>query len=253
MIEQIEHTLTKASRKRRIAAFIIDLFVFSFLMSGIVFLILGPNFIDENNFVKMSTIMTIVMIPGFILYFAKESIKGISFGKWIMGIMVRVETDVNSIPTFWKLFIRNLFLMIWPIEFLASVFDKNKRRIGDKVTNTVVLKNPDRATKTYRIIALVAIGLVLYGFTALFSGVVLKSSEAYKAAVVSIENNNDIIKQTGGIESYGTFPKGNINITNDYGQAYLSISINGKEKNIEVIVSLEKKPNEAWKVTEIKK
>jgi len=227
--------------------------VFSFLMSVIVFLILGPNFIDENNFAKMSTIMTIVMIPGFIFYFAKESIKGISFGKWIMGIMVRVETDVNSIPTFWKLFIRNLFLMIWPIEFLASVLDKNKRRIGDKVTNTVVLKNPDRATKTYRIIALVAIGLFLYGFTALFSGVVLKSSEAYKAAVVSIENNNDIIKQTGGIESYGTFPKGNINITNDYGQAYLSISINGKEKNIEVTVSLEKKPNEAWKVTEIKK
>ena len=253
MTEQIEKTLTKASRKRRIAAFIADLFVFSFLMSGIVFLILGPNFIDENNFDRMSTIMTIVMIPGFILYFAKESIKGISFGKWIMGIMVRVETDINSIPTFWKLFIRNLFLMIWPIEFFASVFDKNKKRIGDKITNTVVLKNPDKATKTYRIIALATIGLVLYSSTALFSGVVLKSSEAYKAAVVSIENNIDIIKETGGIDSYGTFPKGNINITNDYGQAALSISLNGKEKDIEVTVILEKNPNEAWRVTKIKK
>lgn len=253
MIKQIDQNMTIANRKRRIAAFFIDLFVVSFLMSGIVFLILGPNFIDENNFDKMSMIMTIVMIPGLILYFAKESIKGISFGKWIMGIMVRVESDIYSIPTFGKLFIRNLFLMIWPIEFFASVLDKNKRRIGDKVTNTVVIKNPDKATKTYRIIALVAIGLVLYGFTALFSGVVLKSSEAYKAALVSIENNNEIVKQTGGIESYGTFPKGNINITNDYGQADLSISIKGKEKNIEVSVLLEKKPNQSWKVTEIKK
>ena len=252
MTEQIEQTLTKASRKRRIVAFIIDILVVSFLMSGTVFLILGPDFIDENNFYKMSTIMTIVMIPVFILYFGKESIKGISLGKWIMGIMVRVETDVNSIPSFWKLFIRNVFLMIWPIEFFASVLDKSKRRIGDKVTNTVVLMNPDKATKTYRIIALAAIGLVLYGFTALFSGVVLKSSDAYKTAVVSIENNNDIIKQTGEIESYGVFPKGNINITNDYGQAVLLISINGKEKNIEVTVLLEKKPNESWKVTEIK-
>ncbi len=107
--------------------------------------------------------------------------------------------------------------------------------------------------KAYRIAALVAIGLIFYGFTALFSGVVLKSSEAYKAAIVNIENNNEIKKQTGGIESYGTFPKGNINITNDYGQADLSISINGKEKGIEVTVLLEKKPNESWKVTEIKK
>nr|MBP9970713.1 hypothetical protein [Paludibacteraceae bacterium] len=67
-----------------------------------------------------------------------------------------------------------------------------------------------------------------------------------------IESDNDIIKQTGEIESYGVFPKGNINITNDYGQAVLLISINGKEKNIEVTVLLEKKPNESWKVTEIK-
>jgi hypothetical protein len=64
MTEQIEQTLTKASRKRRIVAFIIDILVVSFLMSGTVFLILGPDFIDENNGDKMSTIMTIVMIPG---------------------------------------------------------------------------------------------------------------------------------------------------------------------------------------------
>lgn len=253
MTEQIEQTLTIASRKRRIAAFIIDLFVVSFLMSGIVFLILGPNFIDENNFDKMSTTIMLVMIPGLILYFGKEFIKGISVGKWIMGIMVRDEADLNLVPPIWKLVIRNLFLTIYPVEFIVFLVDKNKKRIGDKVTSSVVLNNPNKDKKAYRIAALVAIGLVFYGFTALFSGVVLKSSEAYKAAIVNIEKNNDIIKQTGGIESYGTFPKGNINITNDYGQADLSININGKEKNIEVSVLLEKKPNESWKVTEIKK
>ena len=170
-----------------------------------------------------------------------------------MGIMVRNETNENSIPTFWKLFIRNSFLMIWPIEFFVSVFDTNKKRIGDKVTNTVVLKNPNKATKTYRIIALVAFGLVFYGFTTLFMEATLRSSKAYKAAIVSIESNYEIIKQTGGIKGYGTFPKGNITITNDYGQADLSISINGKEKDVKVTVILEKKPNESWKVTEIKK
>ncbi len=92
MTDQIEQTLTIASRKRRITAFIIDLFVITFLMVTIVFLILGPKFIDENNFDKMSTTMMLVMIPGLILNLGKEFIKGISVGKWIMGIMVRVKT-----------------------------------------------------------------------------------------------------------------------------------------------------------------
>jgi len=253
MTEQIEQTLTIASRRRRIAAFFIDLFVITFLMVTIVFLILGPKFIDEDNFDKMSTTIMFVMIPGLILYLGKEFIKGISVGKWIMGIMVRDQSDLNLVPPIWKLVIRNLFLTIYPIEFIVSLIDKNKKRIGDKVTNSVVLNNPNKDKKVYRIAAFVAFGLIFYGFTALFSGVALKSSEAYKAATVSIENDNEIIKQTGGIESYGTFPKGNINITNDYGQADLSISIKGKEKDIELTVLLEKKPNESWKVSEIKK
>lgn len=253
MTEQIEQTMTKSSRKRRIAAFIIDLFVYSFIMVAIAFMILGPDFMDNNNSENMNSIMVIVMIPGFVLFFAKDSIKGISLGKWIMGIMVRDESDLNLVPSFWKLIIRNLFLMLWPIEFIVSALDKNKKRIGDKLTNSVVLKNPDKAKKVYRIIALIVIGLIFYGFTALFTEAALKSSEAYKVAVIHIENNQEIIQKTGGIKSYGIFPKGNINIINGNGQAVFVISINGKEKNIEVTVLLDKKPNEKWKVTELKK
>ena len=76
-----ELTFLKSSRKRRITAFIIDHFVITFLMISIVFISLGPNFMDQNNPSKMMTTILFVMIHGFILYFAKDSLKGISIGK----------------------------------------------------------------------------------------------------------------------------------------------------------------------------
>jgi len=78
MNEALEQQINLSSRKRRIAAFMIDHFVMTFLMVSIVFIALGPNFMDENNMGKMTTTMLAVMLPGFLLYFAKDSIKPIS-------------------------------------------------------------------------------------------------------------------------------------------------------------------------------
>ena len=80
-----EFTFLKSSRKRRIAAFVIDHFVLIFLMVYIVFIALGPNFMDENNPSQMMTTMLYVMIPGFNIDFAKDSLKGISAGKLDYG------------------------------------------------------------------------------------------------------------------------------------------------------------------------
>ena len=56
MTEQTtELTFLNSSRKRRIAAFIIDQFVFTFLMVSIVFIALGPNFMDENDPSKLTS------------------------------------------------------------------------------------------------------------------------------------------------------------------------------------------------------
>ena len=65
MNEELRKQLSLASRKRRIAAFIIDHFVMTFLMVSFAFLVLGPNFVDENNLGKMTTNILAVMLPGF--------------------------------------------------------------------------------------------------------------------------------------------------------------------------------------------
>ncbi|MDQ3190456.1 MAG: RDD family protein [Bacteroidota bacterium] len=254
MTEQsTELTFIKSSRKRRIAAFIIDHFVMTFLMVSIAFIALEPNFMDENNPSKMMTIMLAVMIPGFVLYFAKDSLKGISVGKWIMGIMVRDVNNQNEIPSTGRLFLRNLFIIIWPVEFIVLAANDQKKRLGDKVAKTVVVKNPNKPTKLPRISALIGVGIVFFAFVYFTAGNALKSSDAYKMAVSEIEKNEEILTETGGIKGYGMIPAGNINISNGQGQAQLEINVLGNTKDVNVSVYLEKEPNGQWKLLELQK
>lgn len=254
MTEQTtELTFLKSSRKRRIAAFIIDHFVMTFLMVSIVFIALGPNFMDENNPSKMMTTMLLVMIPGFILYFAKDSLKGISAGRWIMGIMVRDEGNQNEIPSFGRLFLRNLFIIIWPVEFIVLATNEQKKRLGDKVAKTIVVKNPNKPTKLPRILALIGVGFIFFVFVFLFTGSAMKSSDAYKIATKEIEQNKEIIDETGGIKGYGMMPTGNISISNGQGQTQLEIKVLGNTKDLNVSVYLEKGPNGEWKLIEMQK
>jgi uncharacterized RDD family membrane protein YckC len=254
MTEQTtELTFIKSSRKRRIAAFIIDHFVMTFLMVSIVFIALGPNFMDENNPSKMMTTMLFVMIPGFIFYFAKDSINGISVGKWIMGIMVRDENNQNEIPSFGRLFLRNLFIIIWPVEFIVLATNDQKKRLGDKVAKTVVVKNTNKPTKLPRILALIGVGITFFVFVFFTAGNAMKNSDAYKVATKEIEQNKDIVNETGGIKGYGMMPTGNVNISNGQGQAQLEIKVLGNTKDLNVSVYLEKEANGQWKLIEMQK
>lgn len=253
MIENLQKDYILSSRKRRIVAFLIDHFTFTFLIVGIVFLSLGTDFLNQNNFRNLLYKMLPIMLVGFLFYFAKDSIKGISPGKWVMGIMVRNENNPQEVPSFGNLFSRNLFLIIWPIEFLVLASSQDKKRIGDKIAKAIVVKNPKKAAKAPRILALLIIGIVFFTFVTLFVGSAMKSSDAYKTALFEIEQNQEIISETGGIKDYGMIPTGSITVSNGYGEAQLEIKVIGNEKDINVSVYLTKEPNGKWKLIELSK
>lgn len=254
MTEQtVELTFLKSSRKRRIVAFLIDHSVMSFLIVSIAFSVLGPNFMDENNPSKMITTMFSVMVLGFILYFAKDSFKGISPGKWVMGIMVRDNNNQNEIPSFGRLYLRNLFLIIWPVEFIVLATSDQKKRLGDKVTKTIVVKNPNKPKQLPRILALVTLGVIFFVFVFLFAGNAMKNSDAYKVSINEIEKNEEIITETGGIKGYGMMPTGNVSISNGKGQAQFEIKVLGNTKDLNINLYLEKEPNGQWKLIEMQK
>ncbi|TVZ09802.1 putative RDD family membrane protein YckC [Cellulophaga sp. RHA_52] len=253
MNQNLENTHNLSSRKRRIVAFIIDHYIFSFLITSITFLSLGSDFINETNFSNILSKMLPVMGIGLFLYFSKDAIKGISLGKWIMGIMVRDENNSSNVPSFGRLFIRNLYLIIWPVEFIVLATNQHKKRLGDKTAKAIVVKNPNKPAKLPRILALVIAGFTFFIVVFFFVGSVMKNSDAYKVAIIEIEKNEKIQSETGGIKDYGIMPTGSINMTNGNGEALLSIKVIGNDKDVNVDVYLIKEGNGEWELIELSK
>ena len=251
-IGEFKNPLFVSSRKRRIVAFILDHFILTFLIVAVIFISLGPSFLDNNNFGKSFFTILLGVLFGFGIYFSKDSYKGISAGKWIMGIMIRDEKNRNEVPSFTRLFVRNIFIIIWPIEFIVLALSDNKKRIGDNIAKTLVLKNSNKPQKLPRVLSLIAVGVIFFVFLFAFIGNAMKNSEAYKLAIKEIEKNTEIKKETGGIVGYGFMPTGNINVSGNEGQAQLEITVKGKLKDIEVNTYLESKDGK-WKLIELTK
>jgi uncharacterized RDD family membrane protein YckC len=132
MNENSRLSITVASRRRRIAAFMIDHITLTFLMTLVALLALGPDFPEMTPSTGFPASIPIIVLSGTFLYLAKDSVKGISFGKWIMGIMVRDENTTTEVPSFGRLLIRNFFLILWPVEFIVLAASDQKQRLGDK-------------------------------------------------------------------------------------------------------------------------
>ncbi|WP_306352010.1 RDD family protein [Flavobacterium sp. '19STA2R22 D10 B1'] len=251
MTESNQQPLMKSSRKRRIVAFMIDHFVLSVINVSLIFLILGPNFTDEEDAGKLMIAIFTVIPIGMFIYFAKDNIKGMSLGKWIMGIMVRDADDNTITPSFGRLLLRNLLLIILPVEFIVLAASNDKRRLGDKAARAVVVKNPNKASKSMRIVILLLVIIGTCTFVFLQSSYTIKNSEAYKTAIQEIDQNQEISTATGGVVGYGMVPTGEINIRNGKGIANLKIKVKGKKKDKEVQVYLEKEQGGKWEMIEL--
>ena len=250
-----ESNLVKSSRKRRIAAFLIDYFLMSFLVTSFIVVLIYLLFEDDlskgDKSAKFLLTTLIVIAIGFLIYFAKDSCKGMSVGKWIMRIMVRDVNNPEQIPHFGRLFLRNVFIVIWPIEFVVLALSDQKRRLGDIAAKTIVVRNTDDSNKNFRIVALISIGLLFSIFLFFIIVGSMKKSDAYKTAVVEIENNQQLKNEIGEITDYGMFPTGSINYVDGYGEAELEIKVIGTKSTKSVYVYLIKEVDKEWQLVEM--
>mgnify|MGYP006201143741 FL=1 len=72
-------------------------------------------------------------------------------------------------------------------------------------------------------------------------------------SVKEIEQNKEIINETGGIIGYGMLPSGNVSVVNGYGEAQFEIKVLGNKKDLNVTVYLVKEREGQWKLVEIHK
>ncbi|SEG09282.1 RDD family protein [Algoriphagus boritolerans] len=74
---------------------------------------------------------------GFAIYFCKDCINGRSIAKRILKLQV-VDNSTGQVASPLKCFIRNMFIIIWPIEGIIALTNPS-RRLGDRVAGTKLI------------------------------------------------------------------------------------------------------------------
>ena len=107
-----------------------------------------------------------------------KDIFGCSLGKFLLGMKIRSINDLSKSPSFPALLLRNLLLLIFPLEGIILLRDAYARRFSDKFFNTVVLDEK----KTIRPVLRILLGnIILFGFFSI--AIFLQRSSIEKTAV----------------------------------------------------------------------
>lgn len=119
----------------RLLSMLIDIsMIFVISIPFIIIQIIGGF---EDSLVCQACIYSIL----FTLFICKDLNNGQSFGKFINNLKV-VNIDDSKVSIL-KLLFRNLFLIIWPIEFIFCIANP-QRRLGDIMLETKIIKNNDK-------------------------------------------------------------------------------------------------------------
>ena len=256
------YSFKKATAGQRIGAYFID-----FMMLLIMFAFMASFFPNMPGW--------FALIALFVLVGIRDAYRGQSFGKLVFGIGVRDHFDNFTVPHISRLFLRQVFSFLWPVEFFAMILNYENRKLGDKLAGTCVYNLQDYKYYLYRLnyaqsaggvnylqrqaptpykpqklkIAgiLLAVVLVVAGF--IFSiGMVLRNHESYRLATDYIRASPEIAEYIGEVRGFGFMPTGSISTSPGRGDASFSIRVRGTYGNVRVFAVLQKRYGGNWEL-----
>ncbi|WP_171652804.1 RDD family protein [Paenibacillus foliorum] len=125
----------------RLGAFFIDHLLFSIVTTIFYFLIswdiMTQSPMSVENFNKLRKLNYSVTAIALIITMFKDVVKGRSIGKRITNIAVIDRKRIDQVPSTWRLILRNITLLIWPVELIYFLI--SGKRIGDIIFNTEVV------------------------------------------------------------------------------------------------------------------
>lgn len=131
--------MSKPPVEKRIIAFIIDLLIAALIqfVMFLIFIIIPLSREQMASHMVISTNIKITMIS-FLYILLRDVIGGKGIGKRMMNLMVRDSSGAEC--SIWRIILRNISLLIWPVEGIVILIDKNRKRLGDKIFHTDVFK-----------------------------------------------------------------------------------------------------------------
>ncbi|MEH0158737.1 RDD family protein [Limibacter armeniacum] len=159
---QDTYPITPASVTKRFIAFVLDYLLISAVMLIIALIWKGKALLAGDIYGDEQFALSALSALGAVLFMCKDLYRGVSPGRWIAGIEVRDNRDIRKVPSIGHLFLRNLFLAVWPVEMLVLLTSKGNARLGDRLAKTEVIDNPFREKRKKRVMVLLVLTVVIY-------------------------------------------------------------------------------------------
>lgn len=122
---------------KRLASMLLDHFLTCFILIVPIILFLSLTDIPFGKGSPMPPGFQFVFLGLMVLYFLKDSFNGRSIAKRVTKLQV-VDIRTGNSASVGKCFIRNLTVIIWPIEVIIILFSPH-RRLGDFIAGTKVV------------------------------------------------------------------------------------------------------------------
>lgn len=138
LFSMTNNSTASATFEKRLPAFIIDMipacFAQALLMLPFIMLPLMQKQIQVDQVLSRNLLVTAFAMM-FIIF--RDVFGGRSLGKRIMKLRVVSAAEKHPTPSFGNLVLRNIFVIIWPIEALLLL--SGNVRLGDRVARTAVV------------------------------------------------------------------------------------------------------------------
>ncbi|MCH8075136.1 MAG: RDD family protein [SAR324 cluster bacterium] len=196
-----------------------------------------------------------LLAPGAVLIAFKDTLGGVSPGRWITGIAVVSAADPGSAPSWRRLALRNLFLILLPLEAAMVFFDPFYRRLGDRVAGTVVVTPNRVAPYTRRLLGLailfLATFLIILGLES-WRAEKVRQSAAYRTALEAAAVHPKVIAAVGEAPRFGDSLGGSLMKDPQGVKAVVILRAEGKQGEFEVKVVLRRNRGAGrWRVEEV--
>ncbi|PZX19453.1 RDD family protein [Breznakibacter xylanolyticus] len=233
---------------RRVAAFLLDLFILA-----LVLMLLAMIFMD--SLVRLvpgsslfSWVWLLVAMGAIGMFLCRDAFDGVSIGRFASGIVVRDVFIPHRSPGTFRLMLRNLFALLWPLDLLWVVMRRDGRRLGDRFARTVVLYSSQRAMRLVRLGLAAVVVLSVFSFFLVTPETFLMRSEPYAVASAFLKSDAQIDEIAGGVKQLGWFASGQLSVVDGIGQAKVRMLVDGDRRDVMVDVRLCRDVKGNWEV-----
>ena len=122
--------------KKRILSGAIDYYlinIISIVLGWIIYIVQEADIFNDDLYLKITVVVYLVVVICMLLL--KDAIRGRSIGKKLCKLKILYANGETANKV--QLILRNITLLIWPIELILFIVIKN--RLGDILSRTVVV------------------------------------------------------------------------------------------------------------------